>query len=405
MKIIKLSNNEITTSNLSEIKSKIEQKKGKWYHFEKICVFKTKDTKEYGLVSFNIFDRLALPFRGDKVQGRKVKYVSSKEFKSKLIDQINIKFNCVFKMAEDQNFAKWFSLGEGDMGAKVVNLLPKDLFSSIHVRKNGEDTRAILLQPTRLVFPKLPKNIPNIPDLENIAKYLNGEVSEAQKDFEAVAKLQASLLITVNKDQDKVIKAHVSLIKDPNKVSPTKKIDQAESLIAEVNQAEKTLIDETKKAAKGELFATCIPNGTSYEKFHRMIDNASLEQIPYMIQGVGSSLLPRLLKNRERNNNELNQKKLKLAIQLLHESTLVDYVNSNKEWLQMQDKTGVERFNQHFFNWHLFDTINDQGLDILLKYKDELSLSGNIIKEIEEILKIKEDLYQATKNLPRLIFE
>lgn len=93
------------------------------------------------------------------------------------------------------------------------------------------------------------------------------------------------------------------------------------------------LQEEAKEAAKGEMWHTG-PGGVRYHKLHEMIDNATLEQMPYIVKGAGTNVL-----------------------------------------------------------------------HVLLNHKDEFALSPKVIEEIEEVLKLEDDLREATKSLPPFIWE
>lgn len=85
MKIYKFSNDQPLT-NLSEVKGKAEfakAQKGKWYHFDRVYVIKSKAGEGYGLVSLNFFERLArnichVNYLKKPFEGRSVKIVSAK---------------------------------------------------------------------------------------------------------------------------------------------------------------------------------------------------------------------------------------------------------------------------------------------------------------------------------------
>lgn len=90
MKLFKFSNNQTFTNNLTELKRKSEfnkAQKGKWYHFQRIYVIKSLDSKEYGLISLNFFERIFCNicninfFKKHYFEGRSVIVISPKKLK------------------------------------------------------------------------------------------------------------------------------------------------------------------------------------------------------------------------------------------------------------------------------------------------------------------------------------
>lgn len=89
MKLFKFSNERNLTNDLSEVKSRNEfrkAQKGKWYHFNRIYVIKAKGSEEYGLVSLNLFERLArtichVNYFKKSLAGRLIKIISAKGLK------------------------------------------------------------------------------------------------------------------------------------------------------------------------------------------------------------------------------------------------------------------------------------------------------------------------------------
>lgn len=102
MKLYKFSNNQVLTSDLSELKGKSEfaqAQKGKWYHFNRIYVIKSG--KGYGLVSLNFFERLnrnicKVNYFKKPFEGRLVTVISAKTLRGapvslKELEAINTK--------------------------------------------------------------------------------------------------------------------------------------------------------------------------------------------------------------------------------------------------------------------------------------------------------------------------